>query len=74
MFKWLTLIFAAITLLTVYQQHTNQRRGLRIQAYAYSRGGQWHGKDALGRDVAFERVGNDLYVNGSWYGRVVEER
>jgi len=35
---------------------------------------QWYGKDALGRDVAFERVGNDLYVNGSWYGRVVEER
>jgi len=74
MFKWMVMILLVMLFATAYQRQHNSGHGLRIRAYAYRQGDQWRGKDALGRDVAFERVGNDLYVNGSWYGRVVEER
>ena len=68
------MILLVMLFATAYQRQHNSGHGLRIRAYAYRQSNQWHGKDALGRDVAFERVGNDLYVNGSWYGRVVEEK
>jgi len=73
MFKWAALIFTAAIFFTVYQQH-NPRRGLRIQSLAYRQGDKWRGQDALGNEVYFDRVGNDLYINGKWYGRVVEEK